>query len=141
MNFPKVELGAVKKGDLLIVRYMPMHQDRGIVATKVIEIYDRGFAYKNLPMGVQGSFDDKSLEEIGEMGLRVDELLVGLPQGFQPPLENTLVHRVGGVYVPESQRELLAQLFQDTNYQRSLIGLKSPNRTMSQRKLERVLSR
>lgn len=139
MGFPKVDKGEVSEGDYLIIRYMPCFQDKGIVATRVTEVYAGGFSYQNLPMGVEGSIDDESLEEFEERGLRVDELLVGLPEGFQPPLQNEVVHSVGGVHIPKAQEGLLAQLSQGNNYQRSLKGLKTPKKVQTIKELRLVL--
>lgn len=139
MDFPKVEPTIVKEGDFLIVRYMPMYQNKGIVATGITEVYDGGFGYQNLPMDVQGSIDEESLEEMREMGMRIDEPLIGLPQGFRPPLAEDLVHRVGGVYIPKSQRDVLAQLSQDKIYQQSVKSLENPDKIRSLDELQQVL--
>lgn len=139
MDFFKVEPRLVKRGDFFVVRYIPTYQDKGIVATEVTEIYDGGFEYQNLSMGVRGSFDDEMIAEMKREGLVVDELLVGLSQGFSPSLTGDLVHRVGGIYIPKNQKELLVQLSDNKFYQRSLQGLENPDKIMGQKELEEIL--
>lgn len=139
MSFQKIRLSKAFLGDFVIVRYMPMYQERGIVATKVTEIFDGGLSYENLPMGVQGWFDQETMKDFRAEGLKIDEVLTILPLNFQGPLSEGYVYTVGGILVPKEREPILPHLSQNVNYLRSLEGLKHLDRVQTESELLTIL--
>jgi len=140
MDFQKVRLSRALIGDVIIMRYMPLYQQKGIVATKITEILDNRLTYENLPMGVHGNFDQNTRRDFRAEGLRIDEVLVILPPNFQSPISDDYVYTVGGVLVPRSRKPLLPYLSRNVNYQRSLEGLKNPERMQTESELKTILN-
>ncbi len=142
-DFPKIELNEIENGGFFIVRYFPCYSDKGIAATKVIETNDLGFAYQNLPMGIEGFVNKDFLEELKDVyrSDSVKEAIVGLPQGFKAPLDRNLISEIGGIYIPKERESLLNGLSQHENYKKSLEGLKNPYHVMTGAELEQVLEK
>ncbi|MAG02267.1 hypothetical protein CMI42_02925 [Candidatus Pacearchaeota archaeon] len=120
MELPEIRMSKVEIGDFLIVRYLPSKVPSGIVATKIIGVYRGGFEYENSSVHVLEDFDNRSIEEMLERGMTVEESLVELPPEFDLPLDTGLVYRVGGVYIPKDNGPILPSISRDDNYQKSL---------------------
>jgi len=116
----------VNEGGFLVVRYVPMLQPRGIVAARIVEVYDDGFCYQNLAVGVDGDFD-------------FSEPLLELTENNRLPISSIFVHTIGGFYIPKEREFILPSVSQDKNYQRSLEGLKMPDRVQTKEELQSIL--
>jgi len=129
MDFPNIKIADVKRGGFLIVRYIPILPDSNeMVAAKIVGVGENGIQYRNKSAGIDGVLGGKDyLEMARTMGLAINALLVGLPENFQPPLDVKYVNKVGGVYVPATQKELLKRLSKREFYQKSLETLDFPN--------------
>jgi hypothetical protein len=123
MTFEDIGIEEVCEGDFLILRYFPMYNDAGIVATKVTSTYDRGFEYMNSPMMIQGDFDPEFLGALRERGFSPSRPLVRLSEIPRYPLANESFHDVGGLIVPKMYEASLSEISRDINYQRSLGSL------------------
>lgn len=140
MDFQKVRLSRALVDDIVIMRYMPLYQEKGVVATKVTEVSESVLTYENLPMNVHGWFDQDTKGEFRAEGLRIDEVLVILPPNFQSPIPDDYVYTVGGILVPKSRKPILPYLSQNSSYQRSLEGLKNPGRMQTESGLKSILN-
>ena len=126
ISYPTIGLDKARPYDFLIV-HAP--KGNGMAAAVIIEVDgEKGLIYTNPKSGINNAVLSNAylMEEgarragTGKEHSPLEALLVGLPKNFEPPMPESVVHIVGGVYIPREKQDLLPLLSNDSTYRMSV---------------------